>query len=121
MNVEQFRDYCLSLAGVSERMTFASSPDPYNRDILCFYVGDKWFCLVNIEAFDFCSLKCDPDESSELQARYMGITPGWHMNKRHWISVRFDSDVPDDEIKRLVRNSYESVRATLPARLRRVL
>lgn len=109
MNVEEFRDYCLSLDGVSERMPFTRVADPYSRDVLCFYVGDKWFCFVNIDVFDFCCVKCDPAESLELQATYAGIEPGWHMNKRYWINVRFGEDVPDDKIRELVRKSYEAV------------
>ena len=54
MNVEEFREYCLSLPGVSEKMPFPNVADRYSRDVLCFYVGDKWFCFVNIEVFDFC-------------------------------------------------------------------
>ena len=79
MNIEEFREYCLSLNGVYEKMPFTNVPDKYSRDVLCFYVGSKWFCFVNIEVFDFCCIKCDPNESGELQARYSGITPGWHM------------------------------------------
>ena len=81
MNIEEFREYCLSLNGVYEKMPFTNVPDKYSRDVLCFYVGSKWFCFVNIEVFDFCCIKCDPNESGELQARYSEITPGWHMNK----------------------------------------
>ena len=106
MNVEEFRDFCLSLDGVYEKMPFTCSKDGYARDVLCFYVGDKWFCFVNISVFDFCCIKCSPDEGQQLQASYMGITPGWHMNKRHWISVYFNSDVEDGKIKELVRRSY---------------
>ena len=84
MNVEEFREYCLSLKGVEEKMPFVNVADRYSRDVLCFYVGDKWFCFVNVEVFDFCCIKCDPVESGELQARYVGVRPGWHMNKRHW-------------------------------------
>ena len=40
------------------------------------------------------------------------------MNKRHWISVFFNSDVPDAKIKELVRKSYELIVASLPKRLR---
>ena len=75
MNIEEFREYCLSLNGVYEKMPFTNVPDKYSRDVLCFYVGSKWFCFVNIEVFDFCCIKCDPNESGELQARYSGITP----------------------------------------------
>lgn len=109
MNVEEFRDYCLSLEGAYEKMPFTQVADPYNRDILCFYAGDKWFCFVNIAVFDFCCVKCDPDESLELQANYLGIKPGWHMNKKYWISVYFGQDVPDDKIRELVRKSYDTV------------
>lgn len=53
MNIEEFREYCLSFKGVHEKMPFPNVPDKYSRDILCFYVADKWFCFVNIEIFDF--------------------------------------------------------------------
>lgn len=109
MNVEEFRDYCLSLEGVYEKMPFTQVADPYSRDVLCFYVGDKWFSFVNIAVFDFCCVKCDPDESLELQANYLGIKPGWHMNKKYWISIYFGQDVPDDKIRELVLRSYETV------------
>ena len=56
MNVEEFREYCLSLKGVEEKMPFVNVADRYSRDVLCFYVGDKWFCFVNVEVFDFCCL-----------------------------------------------------------------
>lgn len=109
MNIEEFREYCLSLNGVYEKMPFPNVADRYSRDVLCFYVGGKWFCFVNIEVFDFCCIKCDPDDSGELQARYAGITPGWHMNKKYWISVYFGRDVPDEKIRELVRRSYDVV------------
>ena len=101
MNIEEFREYCLSFKGVHEKMPFPNVPDQYSRDVLCFYVADKWFCFVNIEIFDFCCIKCNPDESGELQTEYTGIRPGWHMNKKYWISVYFNEDVSDDKIKEL--------------------
>lgn len=106
MNIEEFREYCLSFKGVYEKMPFPNVTNKYSRDCLCFYVSSKWFCFVNIEIFDFCCIKCDPNESGELQSRYVGITPGWHMNKKLWISVYFNQDVPDDMIKTLVKQSY---------------
>ena len=47
MNIEEFREYCLSFEGVHEKMPFPNVPDKYSRDVLCFYVADKWFCFVN--------------------------------------------------------------------------
>ena len=109
MNVEEFREYCLSLKGVEEKMPFVNVADRYSRDVLCFYVGDKWFCFVNVEVFDFCCIKCDPVVSGELQACYVGVKPGWHMNKRHWISVYFNRDVSDEMVRKLVKKSYDMV------------
>lgn len=114
MNVEEFREYCLSFKGVQEKMPFLDVADKYSRDVLCFYVGSKWFCFVNIEVFDFCCLKCEPERNLELQEAYQGIKPGWHMNKRHWMSVYFNQDVPDNAIKELVQQSYDIVYRSLP-------
>lgn len=121
MNIEEFREYCLSLKGVHEKMPFPNVPDKYSQDILCFYVASKWFCFVNIEVFDFCCIKCDPDVMEELQATYTGIKPGWHMNKKHWISVYFNQDVPDTTIKELVKKSYDIVVKSLPKKEREAL
>ena len=114
MNIEEFREYCLSLKGVHEKMPFPNVPDKYSQDVLCFYVASKWFCFVNIEVFDFCCIKCNPDEMEELRATYTGIKPGWHMNKKHWISVHFNQDVPD-------KKSYDIVVKSLTKKERETL
>ncbi|WP_300728109.1 MmcQ/YjbR family DNA-binding protein [uncultured Rikenella sp.] len=121
MNIEDFRAYCLSFAGVREKMPFGKATSDYDRNILVFYVEDKWFCFVNIDRFDFCNVKCGEERGEELRARYEGIRPGYHMNKRYWISVHFESDVPEETIRDLVRESYERVVAGLPKRAREAL
>lgn len=121
MNIEEFRKYCLSFDGVHEKMPFSNVADKYSRDVLCFYVLDKWFCFVNIEVFDFCCIKCDPNESGELQGRYIGIKPGWHMNKKYWISAYFNQDVPDKLIKELVKQSYHLVVNSLSKKKKEML
>lgn len=113
MNVEEFREYCLTLPYVTEKMPFTTVKDPYSRDVLCFYIGSKWFCYVNIEVFDRCCLKSIPEEAEELRMRYEGIRPAWHMNKRMWNDVYFNQDVSDKTIFELVRQSYELVYQSL--------
>lgn len=113
MNIEDFRKYCLSFRGVHEKMPFDKATSEYDRNLLVFCVADKWFCFVNIDVFDFCNLKCLPEKTEDLRDKYEGIRPGYHMNKRHWISVYFDSDVPDETIKELVKQSYNIVVASL--------
>ncbi|WP_418990857.1 MmcQ/YjbR family DNA-binding protein [Alistipes sp.] len=114
MNIEEFREYCLSFAGTHDDFPFRKASSASDRDILVFYVADKWFAFVNAVAFDFCNLKLRPERICELRERYADIGPGWHMNKRYWVSVRFDGDVPDAVIRSLVRESYELVAASLP-------
>ena len=109
MNIEEFREYCLSLKGVREKMPFLNVSDKYSRDVLCFYVVDKWFCFVNIEVFDFCCIKCNPEESGELQTTYIGIKPGWHMNKKYWITILLDGTVSEAKILDFLDLSYDLI------------
>lgn len=121
MNIEDFRAYCLSFKGVHDKMPFEKAASEYDRNLLVFYIFDKWFCFVNIDAFDFCNIKCDTGQIEELQERYEGIKPGYHMNKKHWISVYFHQDVPDRTIKELVKRSYDIVVSSLPKKEKEAL
>ncbi|WP_294473859.1 MmcQ/YjbR family DNA-binding protein [uncultured Bacteroides sp.] len=113
MNIEEFRTYCLSFKGVHDKMPFERATSEYDKNLLVFYVMDKWFCFVNVDAFDCCNIKCKPERIEALQDRFDSIKPGYHMNKRHWISVYFNNDVPDKMIKELVKQSYDIVVASL--------
>lgn len=120
MNIEDFRTYYLSFKGAYEKMPFEKAASAYDRNLLVFCVAEKWFCFVNVETFDFCNIKCAPDWIVDLQERYEGVTPAYHMNKKHWISVHFDKDVPDRTIEDLVKQSYDLVAASLPKRRERL-
>ena len=121
MNIEHFREYCLSLPYVTEKMPFTKVKDPYSRNVLCFFIGSKWFCYVNIDVFDRCCVKSTPEEVEELRERYAGIPPAWHMNKRLWNDVYFNSDVPDSKILELVETSYRVVLNSHPMKERKAL
>lgn len=101
-NIEDFRDFCLSFKGATEKT-------PFDETTLVFYVMNKMFCLVDMEEFDYCNLKCEPEEALELRAQYEGIKPGYHMNKKHWNSVYFHKDISEDKIRQMVLNSYDLV------------
>ena len=116
MNIEDFREYCLSLPHATEKMPFTTVNDAYSRSVLCFYIGSKWFCYVNVDVFDRCCLKSTPDEAEELRIR-----PAWHMNKRMWNDVHFNQDVPDAKIRQLVNRSYELVYKSLTKKEREKL
>lgn len=73
MNIEDFRRYCLSLPGVHDDFAFGKATSEYDRNLLVFYVVDKWFCFVNAEAFDFCTIRCAPEEILDLVKKSYGL------------------------------------------------
>lgn len=121
MNIEEFREYCLSFKGVSDRFPFGKAASEFDRNLLVFYVLDKWFCLVNVDEFGFCIIRCATDDIGELQARYDEVQPAYHMNKKHWINVYFNRGLPDGKIRELLKNSYDIAAATLTKRQRELL
>lgn len=107
MDISFFRTYCLSKPGTSE-------DTPFDETTLCFKVGGKIFALTDIDLFESVNLKCDPERAIELREMYNGITPGYHMNKKHWNTVIFDGSVSDKLVLELVDHSYELVLKSLP-------
>lgn len=102
MTVENFRTYCLNKKGVTEEF-------PFDENTLVFKVIGKMFALADVNEFSGVNLKCDPEESVELQERYPAVTPGYHMNKKHWITVAMDNSVPDKLIFKWIDDSYALV------------
>lgn len=111
MNCETFRKFCLSLPGVTEKMPFQAFPAA--RSILAFYVGNKIFCYFDIDKFDVCTVKCTPNEIDELKEWYHAVDAPYNMNRKYWISIRFNDDMADKEIKYWVRKSYDIIRHSL--------
>lgn len=102
MDIERFRSYCLAKPGASEDL-------PFGPDTLVFRVKGKIFALCDVNEFDGINLKCDPEKAVDLRERHEGITPGYHMNKKHWNTVATDGRVPDKLILELADHSYELV------------
>ena len=107
MNIEEFRDFCLSFQGATEGF-------PFDKNILVFKVMGKMFALVDIEMFESVNLKCDPERAVELREQFQGIQAGWHMNKKHWNTIKFGADVSEKLIRELVTHSYDLVVSKLP-------
>ncbi|SJZ53484.1 Predicted DNA-binding protein, MmcQ/YjbR family [Chitinophaga eiseniae] len=114
MDIEQFCQYCNSLPGVTEEF-------PFGEQTLVYKVCGKMFALTDLEEFSSVNLKCDPDEAVELRERYEGVTPGWHMNKKHWNTVDMHSNISNKLILQWIKNSYDLVVASLPKKEREKL
>jgi len=69
------------------------------------------FCYFNIDDFTVITIKCAPAEMEELKERYQAICEPFNGDKRYWIGVQLGKDVSDDEVKALVRMSYELVKS----------
>jgi predicted DNA-binding protein (MmcQ/YjbR family) len=107
MDIESFRNYCLSFPDTTEEF-------PFGPDTMVFKVKGKLFALTDIENFQSINLKCDPELIPELRERYPAVQPGYHMNKKHWNTVLMDHSISDKLIKEWIKHSYELVLAKLP-------
>lgn len=115
MNIEKYRDYCLSLPGTTEDL-------PFDENTLCFRVCGKIFSICDIEEFESINLKCDPVKAIELREMYPGtVIPGYHMNKKHWVTVSMQHNLPDDLIMEWITDSYNLVVDKLPKKEREKL
>jgi predicted DNA-binding protein (MmcQ/YjbR family) len=107
ITLEDIRTYCASKKGTVEEF-------PFDFSTLVFKVGSRMYALTNIDDVELrINLKCDPELSLILRSRYAQITPGYHMNKKHWNTVYLDGKIPDKEIYRLIDHSYELVFSSL--------
>lgn len=99
------KEYCKSLYGA----TYDFQVD-WNADR--FHVGGKIFAMLssNQNGQKYITLKCDPVESEELQEVHKGIIiPGYHMNKTHWITVYYESDLSVEFLQKLIGSSYNLI------------
>ena len=81
--------------------------------------GGKMFCLVSLYGDPgSMTVKVDPDRGVELVRHHKAISPGYHTNKRHWITVELDGTVEDALIRELIEDSYDLVVSSLTARAR---
>jgi predicted DNA-binding protein (MmcQ/YjbR family) len=84
---------------------------PFGLTASVFKVGGKIFAIASLtkEPFDI-SLKCEPEIGELLRAGHDSIVPGYHLNKRHWITVTLGRDAADPLVRDLIEDSYDLVR-----------
>ena len=110
MTPERLAEICLALPQAFESF-------PFSDDLSVFKTSGngKVFALSALGAPDLSiSLKVDPQDGIALREQYPAITPGYHLNKKHWISIALDGSVPDDLVEELVRGSHALVRPKMP-------
>lgn len=110
MNIEDFREYCMEMDGVTEKTPFGKFARRYDS-ILVFYILGHMFCLVDIDDFSYVTVKSTPDEIDEITMNRTSISKPLNLNERHWIQLDLNGDIPDQEIYRFVKRAYDIVRA----------
>lgn len=109
MNIEKFREYCLSLGDdVKEKTPFGKFARKY-ESILVFYVRGHMFCLIDIDDFRFVDVCSTPGEVMQLKAEYLSVSNPANPSLRHWIQLYFNGDISDGRILELVRRAYDIV------------
>ena len=100
MNIEELRDFVLSLKDVTEGF-------PFGEDTLVFKVNGKVFLLASLDSSPLSfNVKCNPDDAIDLRERYACVLPGYHMNKKHWNTILVDGTLTKKQLQEFIEDSY---------------
>ncbi|TBN56635.1 MmcQ/YjbR family DNA-binding protein [Glaciihabitans arcticus] len=110
MTPDELLEFCLALPQAVETYPFGEETTVFKTE-----GNGKIFALTSLAASPLSvSLKIDPADSLALQADYPAITPGYHLNKKHWVSVVLDGSVPTQLVEEMIRGSHALVRPRIP-------
>jgi predicted DNA-binding protein (MmcQ/YjbR family) len=106
MDRKTVEEYLLSLS--NSKLDY-----PFGEEVAVYKVKDKMFALVREKKLPVqISLKCDPLLAETLREKYDTVMPGYHLNKKHWNTIVLTGQLSWDEIKDLIRHSYDLVAKT---------
>ncbi len=99
-------DMITALPGVCLDFPFDETTAVYRRG-----EAGKMFALIAENSNPVrLSLKCDPQLAELLREKYETVLPGYHLNKKHWNTIICSGQVPVEELRDLIRHSYELVK-----------
>lgn len=88
---------------------------PFGPEHDVFKVNGKIFMMTTTaHGRPLVTLKSDPQKSLLNQQIYRSIEPGYHMNKKHWISVYAGDEIDESLLASLIQDSWDLVVSTLP-------
>jgi predicted DNA-binding protein (MmcQ/YjbR family) len=113
VNIEELRKYCLSFPGATEDIKWGAD--------LCFCVGEKMYCVTGADSVrGGMSIKCTPEKFAELIERE-GIDPAAYVGRYNWVHIDNLDAVTSDELKALIKKSYELVFDKLPPKVKKTI
>lgn len=118
MNIEQVREYTLSLYGVTE-------DQPFGDDIITFRLEGKIFVCLWIgggkhninDAEPRLALKLPPERNEKLRAQFSAVTPAYHWNKKHWSDVYYEQ-LDESLVQAWIMEAYQLIVSKLPKAVR---
>lgn len=103
MELRPLRDYLLAKPAAVEEL-------PFGPQVLVLKVCKRMFALIAWQESPLClSLKAEPQQALLWRELYPAVTPGYHLNKQHWITVRLDGSLTDETLRRMMDDSYRLV------------
>lgn len=117
MDIEELRDFCLSLEGVEEKTPFGKFAKRYDS-ILVFYVKGHMFCLTDLDNCTYAGIRTTPEKYAELLEKYSSAQKSFNRAMRYWLQISFGGDCPDSEILSLIADSYNIIKQKYSERCR---
>ena len=115
MDVDGARAYLLSKPEAIEDY-------PFGPDVEVMKIHGQMFATLATEAGEGrMNVKCDPDQALALRDIFDAVIPGYHMNKKHWNTVKLDGSIPVGEIERMIDHSFALVVGGLPKKVQQGL
>lgn len=112
MKPAELVEICLALPQAFESFPFGEETSVFKTS-----GNGKVFAITALGARPLSvTLKSDPEDSIALREQYAEITPGYHMNKKHWNTVELGGGIPEAELRGMIDHSYDLVVARLPKR-----
>ena len=105
MNIEEFRNCCLSMDGVTEKTPFGKFAPRFDSTLV-FYVLDHMFCMVDMADFTSVSFRSTDEEIARISERYSAVTTPVNKALKFWLRVNLIEDMPESEIYSCVRRAY---------------
>jgi predicted DNA-binding protein (MmcQ/YjbR family) len=103
MDHKTVEEYILSMPNAKQEY-------PFGKEVAVYKAKDKMFALIAEKSNPVrLSLKCDPLLAETLRAKYETVMPGYHLNKKHWNTIVLTGQLSWDEVKDLIKHSFELV------------
>ena len=115
MDLIAYREFCLGMKGVEEKMPFGKFARRY-ESTLVFYVCGHMFALCDIDDFSYVGLRSTEEAIAELFQIKTSVAKPHNPALKLWINISFNGEISDAEIYRLTREAYQIIKTKYSSR-----